>query len=216
LLTFPFAEIHGVNVIQKILASTALDAVDKAPLIENTKRVLLALNVSSTAAYRRILEVRPPFERGFLTARTNRSLISFSLSQDVGLPYTAPPPNNGLYRQNGRQTGQYPNGFNPYGLNLPVSLAALFLLRLPSKRRADPPSSYQMTYDPSIVNGLAGMSLSGDSWALPNGLSPLLVQNGQFGQFGNGPGEYGLVTPTFSPTSGKVFPLLPSIPWTRS
>lgn len=51
------AEIHGVNVIQKILASTALDAAEKAPLIENTKRVLVALNVSTSSAYRRILEV---------------------------------------------------------------------------------------------------------------------------------------------------------------
>lgn len=46
-----------MNVIQKILTSTALDAAEKAPLIESTKRVLLQLQVSSSQSYRRLLEV---------------------------------------------------------------------------------------------------------------------------------------------------------------
>jgi hypothetical protein len=47
-----------VNVIQKIITSTALDAAQKAPLIEATKRVLLTLQVSASQSYRRLLEVR--------------------------------------------------------------------------------------------------------------------------------------------------------------
>ncbi|KAL7416118.1 hypothetical protein BDY24DRAFT_413024 [Mrakia frigida] len=99
-------QIHGVNVIQKIVTSTALDAAEKAPLIEATKKVLLHLQVSASQSYRRLLE-------------------------DVGLPHVAPPPTAapssfpaGGGFVGGRQQNQgarYAPAYPSYALNLPMT-----------------------------------------------------------------------------------------------
>jgi hypothetical protein len=61
-----FAEIHGVSVVQKILALAATET-DRPAYVEATTRVLTKLNVSTSQTYRRILE-------------------------EVGLPFVPPPP----------------------------------------------------------------------------------------------------------------------------
>lgn len=51
-------EIHGVSVVEKIISSAALDALERQPLIEATKRVLLSFEDVPSQAYHRILQVR--------------------------------------------------------------------------------------------------------------------------------------------------------------
>ena len=87
-------QIHGVNVIQKIITSTALDAAEKVPLIEATKRVLIHLQVASSQSYRRLLE-------------------------DVGLPHVAPPPGppTTFAQRPGGRFGPGQSFYPPYGAN---------------------------------------------------------------------------------------------------
>lgn len=189
-------EIHGVNVIQKIVTSTALDAAEKAPLIEATKKVLLHLQVSASQSYRRLLEVSE--DPSFLTfdlLSSSTDLPSPSLTpQDVGLPHVAPPPTAapssfpaGGGFVGGRQQNQgarYAPAYPSYALNLP------------------------MTYDPSMMMGMSNLSVN-NSWS-PN-LAPLVIGAGGQPSFGQAMGvpadQYGHSTPpTFSPTSDPFNP----------
>lgn len=173
-------QVHGCHTVAKIVTGGGLPPHDKAEYVEACKRVLSNMRVSSSFAYRKLLE-------------------------ECGLPVTSAPsgPSGNPRFQNGRPA----NGGNPSsrsGSAYPSGLGRGGYRQNNhgnSGYRPEPnyPSAQEMAMN-SMMNSMQAFQL-GQGMANQGGLSPIVIPNQSFGQMLQGSPAQPPMSPT--PTLGS-------------